>query len=155
MSPRKPSVATSSSSTTSAAAATQLSNCQDPSCGVTLEQPLTGRPRLYCDATCRKNAARHRAWAEYLAARESWQSRDAIRRRQRLGEQRVWDARPVPKAGAWELTARKHGWQPPYGWDLAKKVAAYGERPADYRTPASDCAPAQPSSPRTGAKGSW
>ena len=129
--------------------------CQDPSCDVEIEQPLTGRPKAYCDVTCRKNAARHRDWDRYVIARREWQERDNARRRIHENLQRAWDAKPAPVLAEWQATALSSGWQPPGGRTVFLdecKRAMYGQRPADYRSPSSDQAPAQPSMPRTGKK---
>jgi hypothetical protein len=136
-----------------AGCATQrVEECQDFTCGLPLEQPVTGRPRVYCDATCRKNAARQRAWDAWREAENAWRARDSARQRIHANLQAGWDALPDPIEAMWEMNARVSGFRPPDNWAHTRRVNVHGPRPADYVTPADDPRPLAPAAPRNGKK---
>ncbi|MCU1601430.1 MAG: hypothetical protein JWO22_2139 [Frankiales bacterium] len=134
----------------------RTTKCED--CGASIAQPSTGRPRRYCDATCRKNAKRMRDYLAWKPTHEAWAAREAQRRRAFEQMQADWDAKPVPSMTSWEIEACAAMWTPPGGWarwDLHKKTEAYGSRTEWYVTDRSDPEPQSPGDYRQGARNTW
>lgn len=130
-------------------------NCQDPECKATIVQPKTGRTRPYCDATCRKNAARYRAVIAWRAEYSRWEVRESERRAAAIAARDAWDMAAPPQLIGWQVTAEQAGWTPPGGWTQWTwdgKTKLYGPRPDGYRTPTNDPEPVRPPDYRMGRK---